>query len=697
MRPENVDHLIAILTVEIGLIIAVSRLLGVVFRRFQQPQVIGEIVAGLLLGPSFFGWVAPGAAASLFPSDTFPFLQILAEYGIVFFMFLVGLELNLALLRHRGWAAAAISGASIVTPFALGAGLGVLLHRTFAGENIPLGLFAIFMGTAMSVTAFPVLARILIERDLLRSKVGVMTLTCAAVGDLVAWCLLSTVVALGRTHEISAGILTFARALLFVAVMAIIVRPLLTRLQALHESRATLSQNLLAVVLLLLVGSAATAQAIGLHAIFGAFLLGAAMPKNGRFARELADKLEDFAVVFLLPIYFAHTGLRTHIDLLNRPDLWMTAVAIIGVAIAGKFAGSTLVARLVGLTWREASALGVLLNTRGLMELVILNIALDLGLITPTLFTLMVLMAVVTTVITTPALAIIYPVERIRADVYAEEAPGPERTTVLIPVALSSSGPLLVDLARTIAAGESPRIYALHISRPAERGVLAAGLPPPEPDHCLAPAVARAAHHGLDLRPLTLTSRNPGDDICEVARTKGADLVIMGWHKPVFGRSVLGGTVDRVMRHSHAGVAVFIDKGLPPAIRRILLPYTGTPHDRWALQLAAAAAARARADITVLHVVRPGRERPHLEAEARAALDLSAPEPATAGQTRLLVVEATDPVAAVIVEAAGHDLTILGVGDEWQVAPHLFGLRTERIATECPSSLLIVRAPTGPR
>ncbi len=685
------EKVLLLLTVEIAVIIAAARLLGIVFRRFHQPQVIGEIVAGILLGPSLLGWVAPQVAEALFPPQVLPFLKILSEYGVLFFMFLVGLELDPKLLRGRGQAAVVISHVSIVAPFFLGALLALFLYTRLSSDAVAFTSFALFLGAAMSITAFPVLARILIERDLLKTKIGAVTVTCAAVDDVTAWCLLAFVVATVRASGLQQALVTAGLALCYIGAMFFLIRPLLSRFGNLYEHSGRLSQNLVAVVFVLVLSSAAVTDLIGIHAIFGAFMLGAMMPKQGSFVRELTEKTEDFAVVFLLPIYFAYTGLRTQIGLLDSVDLWLFCLLVIGVAILGKFGGSAVAARTTGLDWRESCALGVLMNTRGLMELIILNIGLDLGVISPALFAMMVLMAIVTTVMTTPALAIIYPVDRLRAELLEPEA-AVEAPPVLIPVALASSGPALLDMAVALAEEATTRIYTLHLIRPLDRGALGARLLQESPSEyeALGPLLAHAQAQGIKVHPLTLVSRAPGADICDVARAKGVGLIVMGWHKPVFSQAMLGGTVQQVMNGSIADVAVFIDRacGFPP--RRILLPYTGTVHDRTALTLAARLARRFEAQVTLLHIVRPGRPHPRIEQEVQGMITQAFPEPA-GGSTRLVVMEATNPVERVLQEAADYDLTILGVGEEWGLDPHVFGLRSERIATHCPSSLLIVR------
>ncbi|MDB5296538.1 MAG: potassium transporter, partial [Phycisphaerales bacterium] len=405
----TLDHLLPVLLIEIAVIVAASRALGALFARFRQPQVIGEMVAGIALGPSLLGtvsdfmlshgWVSVHLGKALFPPESVIFLGVLAQVGVIFFLFLVGLELDPALLRNKGHAAVVISHASIVAPFLLGAGLALYLYpRLF--NDVPTMRFApvaLFMGASMSITAFPVLARILTERNLHKTKLGTVAITCAAVDDVTAWCMLAFVVGVARAEGLMPAVRTAVLAVGYVVVMFFLVRPFLARLQAVHDRQGRLGAGPMALVLGLVLVSAWATEKIGIHALFGAFLMGAVMPKGTRFVRTVTEKLEDFVVVLLLPIFFAYTGLRTQIGLLNTWELWGYTGLIVLVACAGKVGGSTLAGRACGMNWREAGTVGALMNTRGLMELVILNVGLSLGVIPPAVFALMVIMALATT------------------------------------------------------------------------------------------------------------------------------------------------------------------------------------------------------------------------------------------------------------------------------------------------------------
>jgi Kef-type K+ transport system membrane component KefB len=692
--------LILLLVIQAALILALSRIMGYLFVRVRQPQVMGEMIAGIMLGPSLFGFLLPHQFAQIFPPDSVPYLNVLSQVGIIFFLFLIGLELDPKLLRSRGHAAVVISFASILAPFLLGALLTwylypILFNRMPVMPFIPV---ALFMGASMSITAFPVLARILTERNMHRTHVGAIAITCAAIDDVTAWCMLAFVIAVARATGLGPGLQTAGKAVIYVAIMFFIIRPFLRRLELMFERSNRLSQNLLAIILLLVLASALATEAIGIHALFGAFLMGAIMPKGTRFVRTLTEKLEDFTVVFLLPIFFAYTGLRTHIGLLDHASLWGYTALIIFTACLGKFGGATLAGRACGLAWRDASAIGVLMNTRGLMELVILNIGRDLGVITDAVFAMMVLMAIVTTALTTPILYWVHPKVVLEAE--AAGKPGRKLFTVLIPVSLPSSGGPLTKMAALLApALDLPRkIIALHLQRPIERDPYALDFSDSRGNltQGVETVLTAAKEYEIEAEPIAFVSRDVPSDIARIGRLRGADLILMGFHKPVFGQAILGGTVHRVMTASDTDVAVFVDRGTEQ-IKTVLAPYLGGKHDQLALDLAGRLARNAKASLTVLHVVPPKRSGSEAVLHARTLVEKTFADPAASTPVDFKVIEDSSPVDAVLDQSKGFDLVVIGVEDQWGMKSQLFGFRPERIAHSTKSSLLIVRKFSGPK
>jgi Kef-type K+ transport system membrane component KefB len=384
----------------LAVVVVMGRLLGEVFRYIGQPPVIGEVVGGIVLGPSLLGHVAPAVSGYILPSEVAPFLGVLAQLGVIVYMFLVGLELNTETLRGQLRTTVAISHASIAVPFALGSGLALYLYPRVATAGVPFTHFALFLGVAMSITAFPVLARIVRDIGLSQTSLGTTALTCAALDDVVAWCLLAVVVGFVNANA-SSAILVTVLTVGYAALMFIVVRPMVARMVVVREQNPT--QQVIAIALVGLLLSAWVTESIGIHAIFGAFLFGVVIPHQSHLAHVLRQNLESLTIL-LLPAFFAFTGMRTEVGLLSSGSDWIACAAILAVATAGKWGATLFAARLTGLGWRESSALGVLMNTRGLMELIVLNVGLELGVISRTLFTMMVLMALATTVATTPLL-----------------------------------------------------------------------------------------------------------------------------------------------------------------------------------------------------------------------------------------------------------------------------------------------------
>ncbi len=686
---------------QVIVIVTVSRLLGGAMRWIRQPMVIAEITSGILLGPSLLGWLAPGVSANLFPPESLQMVEMLAQVGLVLFMFLVGLELDPRLLRGQTRSSIAISSASMAVPFLLGLALAYLIHERHASPNTRFSSFGLFMGAAMSITAFPVLARILAERRLIQTKVGALALASAAIGDATAWCVLAFVVAVTRATGLESAVLTTCLATAYVSVMLLVVRPLLARMADRIASPEGIRQNVVAASLVLVFLSSWATELIGIHALFGAFLFGAVVPKHGGMARALAERLEDLVLIVLLPLFFVASGLRTEVGLLDSGERWLLFGLITLVACAGKFGGSAVAARWRGLSWRESSAVGVLMNTRGLMELVVLSIGLDLGVISPAIFSMMVLMALFTTFITSPMLGWLYPWE---AQLEPQETAAPPAATtaysVMICVSYQQAGTGLATMAGVLARGESGgRVDAVHLVPATGRGgtaMVGSATEGEDGSDVLAPAIARVTELGLEARALSFISDDAARDICELALARDADLVLLGGHKPVLSQTMLGGVVHDVMSRCPCTVGVLVDRNLE-RVDKVLVPYLGSAHDRAALALAQRLMITHGAKVTVLHVVRHGRGEEALDpasSGARALVDDVFIE--DSGQVNMKIIEHRSPADAALAESErGYDLVIVGVGKDWGLGEPILGigLQPERLMADSPTSLLVVRGP----
>jgi len=390
------------LILSVGTILLAARFLGWIFQLIGQPKVVGEMTAGIMLGPSLLGRFFPGIFAYVFPASSIPAIEVLSQLGLLLFMFVVGLEVDLKRIVKQRATVVLISNFSILLPLALGAALAKVLYSQFAGTNVSFLTFALFMGTAMSVTAFPVLARILKERNLLGTELGTMAISCAAIDDISAWLLLAVLTAIVHSAQDwrhFAVTLFFLAA--FVAVMMFLVRRAVWFLESRKQDAAV---GLISSLILMMLAASWTTERLGVHALFGAFVAGLIVPKQEPMIGEVVERIESLSLALLLPLFFALTGLRTRIDLLTGSLMWGYAAALVAVAVFGKLAGAALAAKASGMNWKDSFGLGVLMNTRGLVELVILNAGLDLGILSPPLFTMMVIMALVTTFMTTPIL-----------------------------------------------------------------------------------------------------------------------------------------------------------------------------------------------------------------------------------------------------------------------------------------------------
>ncbi|MBC6432750.1 sodium:proton antiporter [Nostoc sp. HG1] len=706
-------HIVILVLVEVLIIIGLSRLVGLGFRSIKQPLVIGEIVAGIMLGPSLFGLVAPDLAVSLFPPETIPFLNVLSQVGLIFFMFLIGLELNPKYLSGQLEVAVLTSHVSILVPFSLGTLLAVILYPLVSNASVSFTAFALFLGAAMSITAFPVLARIITENNLQGTRLGTLALTCAAVDDVTAWCLLAVAIAVARTGDFVGAIPTIIASIVYIGLMLTAGRWFLQRLAKHYLRAGRLSQLLLAGIYMGVVASALITELIGIHLIFGAFLLGAAMPKNEDLVRELAVKTEDFVLIFLLPIFFAYSGLKTQIGLLNRPELWLLCALVLGVAIAGKYIGTYVAARVSGISKREASALGWLMNTRGLTELIVLNIGLELGVISPLIFTMLVIMALVTTFMTSPLLEWTYPKKLIRLDVMepeleaetsaaSETSPHPFR--ILVPVANPSTQKGLVQLAVALA---QPAVgVALNYRYPAIVNPLsliefeedyAFESTPVEADRLIAqrrhqlqelintlePPETRSCVH-----PIVRISSNVARETAQIATSEQADLILVGWHRPAFSSNRLGGRVGQMLTTAPVDVAVFVDKG-KEQLESLLVPYSANIHDDLALILALKLLINRETCMLQILQIATNHTREELSYELHTMMR----QLPTSVRDRIenKIVEAPEPIQAVIQASESVDLTIAGTSRAWGIERQTLGRYTDQLAIQCRSSLLITR------
>jgi Kef-type K+ transport system membrane component KefB len=405
---------------QILVILVVARAVGLLFRKFHQPQVIGEMVAGILLGPSLFGWAFPELFQKLFSENSLTPLNAVSQIGLILFMFLIGLELDPKSLRRQGKAALIVSHASVIFPFMLGSLLALILYPLLSDQSVSFTHFSMFLGAAMSITAFPILARILSERNLLQTPMGLISIASAAINDVTGWILLAIVVLMVRSSGINMVLgSTFLGLAGYLIIMFAIIQPLFRKMNEQFLQKKVIKHDHLALIFLMVVASSLITEFLGVHALFGAFLAGLILPKEPEFVFSLTEKINDLVVVFLLPLFFSLTGLKTSINLIDQPILWLFTGLIIVVAVLGKFGGAAAAARLSGMTWRESGAVGALMNTRGLMELVLLNVGFEIGVISPILFAMLVIMAIVTTLLTAPLLEWIY-YERIIPQKYPE-------------------------------------------------------------------------------------------------------------------------------------------------------------------------------------------------------------------------------------------------------------------------------------
>ena len=536
---QNLHHDLAILLAQIITIIVVARFFGWVFRKIGQPTVIGEIIAGIALGPSLLGLYFPEFSGALFPIQSLGNLQFLSQIGLILFMFIIGIELDLKVLQNRAKEAVVISHASIVIPFALGIGLAYFVYYRFAPAGVAFLPFALFMGIAMSITAFPVLARIVQERGIHKTKLGAIVITCAAADDITAWCLLAAVIAIVKAGTFFSSLYVIGLAILYVIVMLFVVKPFLKKIGELYGTKENLSKPVVAIFFLTLIISSYLTEIIGIHALFGAFMTGVIMPDITKFRNLFIEKVEDVSVILLLPLFFVYTGLRTEIGLINDPFLWRVTGFIILVAVVGKFFGSALAAKFVGQSWRDSLTIGALMNTRGLMELIVLNIGLDLKVLTPEVFTMMVIMALVTTFMTGPTLNFINYIFKTKDVSILDEIHNGNKYKILLSFGNNEKGKSLLRLANSLVKKqkETSTITAMHLALSDE--VHSYNLEEYEKDRFL-PIVDESKALKQEITTLFQATADIETNICEIANNGEFDLLLVGLGKSIFEGTLLG-------------------------------------------------------------------------------------------------------------------------------------------------------------
>jgi Kef-type K+ transport system membrane component KefB len=684
-----------------GVLLA-ARLVGTVTSRLGQPRVMGEVLAGILLGPTLLGVVWPAAKGYLFPADIVPLLSGAAQIGLAFYLFLVGMELDPRALKGKVGQAAFISNTSVAFPMGLGFLIALPIYRLLS-PNVRYLPFALFMGVAMSITAFPVLARILTERRMLKRPVGALALASAAIDDVTAWGLLALATAVAGSGHASHAIQVILLAAAFTAVLFVVGRRLLGRVSKAYDEVGQVPVFWLGIIFVAVLLSAYTAQSIGIAAIFGAFLIGMIMPRRAGLTADVSARFENFVVLVLLPLYFVVTGLKTQVNALNRPILWLLTLLLIGVAIAGKFFGAMLAARYGRFSWRDSAAIGTLMNTRGLTELIVLNIGLDLGVISHQLFTMLVVMALVTTFMAGPVLRLIDPRHELSEPVEDELRRAPRVTGELkVPpkaILVAPQDPVNLDalltLAEPLARAEPPREIIISQVIVPERfvtGVLRDADDVGKTTEELNIRRDALISRGIAARAVAFNSILPGQDYVRLASEQEVDLILLDGRRPLLGGGVPRGSVGHVLSEAPCDVAVLVEQRDTPPIdssHPVMTPFGGGDHDWAALELAAWIAAATKTPLKLLGAAGGDGEGDASRVLSSASLVVQQ----FAGITTEPIL--VDPSGGGLLQATrGAGLLVIGLSDRWREEG--LGELRAAIAKEAPAPILFVRRGTRP-
>ncbi len=697
--------------IAVAVVMLVARLFGMGAVAVGQPRVMGEVVAGIALGPTILGAFLPELQAALFPKDIIPFLGVVAQLGLIFYMFLVGLEIDLSQLKGRMGQVAAISNASVALPMILGIAVALPIFE-IVGPDTKFIAFALFMGVSMSITAFPVLARILVERRMLKRPVGALALACAAVDDVTAWFLIALATAVAVAGSASDVIVTILLAIAFCVVMGLAVRPLLARASTAYDEAGTVPGGWIVLIFAGVLLAAFTTEEIGIALIFGAFVMGLIMPRHAELSEDVTRRVEDFVVALLLPLFFAYTGLRTDIGLLDRPELWLLTVILILVAVVGKMLGAMLAARFTGFDWRSSAVIGTLMNTRGLTELIVLNLALEQGVISEALFAMLVIMALVTTFMAGPALKLLDPKNELGAPVEEELDEARQVSRVDFPaLAIPEQAILIAPQGDTALAQLRSLAEPMALSEPPRELILARLVPPPggaavrgalQTENKLlqgASAEVEAARrelqdHGAAARAVAFVSADIGSDLSRLANADEVALLLIDGRRPLLGEGVPRGAVGKVLAEAPCDVGVLVAKEgdgvVPGPDSAVIVPFGGAEHDWAALELGAWIASANGAPLKLLGAAGESEERTKVTR--------------LLGDAGLLVqqyagIAATPMVTdigreGVVDAAAGGGLLVIGLSDRWR--DEGLGPTRSAIAKAAPAPVLFVRRGTRP-
>jgi Kef-type K+ transport system membrane component KefB len=703
-KQRTAEQTVVAFFIAVVIVMLFARLCGSLMPKIGQPRVMGEVLAGLLLGPTLFGVIAPHLQSAIFASDIVPYIGVAANLGLIFFMFLIGLEVDLGQLRGRARMTLAVSNTALLVPLMLGTLVALPLYPLLAPKT-RFAAFALFVGVSMSVTAFPVLARIISERRMLKRPLGALALSAAAVDDVSAWFLIALATAVASAGSGLAVLETIGWAVLFCLGMALLVRPVLARAAVAYDEAGRIPGTWITVIFAGVLLSSIATETIGIAVIFGAFVMGIVMPRHAGLSEDITRRVEDFVLTLLLPLFFAYTGLRTNVALLGTGELVLITVGLCAIAIVGKYGGTLIAARVIRLPWRESAVLGALMNTRGLTELIVLNLALNLGVISQALFAALVIMALVTTFMAGPLIRLLDPkntfgegaeeeLAAIAAPIAAPVGAAPEHSILVAPQSDAALDQLLA-LAEPLARSQPRRELILaRLIRPPRGAGVRGGLQTEarlvdQASEELRQRRSELQDDGVSVRAVAFTSADAGRDLTRLTRSEDVDLVLLDGRRPLLGDGVPREEVGTVLNEASCDVAVLVAReGVevrPGPDRSVMVPFGGADHDWAALEMAAWIAAASGASLRLLGSAgqrEDGRDAGGLLANASLIVQQFAGVSAEA----VLAEPGRDGILAA---TAGAGLLLIGLSERWQKEG--LGETRRAIARSAPAPIVFVR------